>query len=800
MKTRYKINEMTCSGCQAKVTQALQSVTENIEVHLNPAEAIIESKKKIPLEELQHALSHKGSYTIQEIIENSDGTETYSEIAHDAIHSSDKHNETPKNLEHLAGKYYCPMLCEGDKVYDSNVGCPICGMDLVKIGANPSDNEEVNHLKKLFYQSLLVTIPVFVIAMFGMSHDSFIYKIIPFQLGLWLQFIGATAVLFIGKNYLKRAWISFKTWNLNMFSLIGLGAIAAYLFSFYVLLNPHAFHTAAHLPIYFESVAVIFTLMILGQWLEAKAHQKTKSSLEHLLNLIPQKATLLVNGTTTEIDIEKVQVHDELLVKPGEKIPVDGIILSGTTSVNEALLTGEPLPVEKTTNDKVLAGSINTDQSFTMKAERIGQTTTIAQIIEMVNKASLSRAPIQRLADRISGYFVPVVVAIAVLTFIFWTYFSLENSWLFGLQNAIAVLIIACPCALGLATPVSISMGIGKGAQYGILIKKAEALELLQKTNVVITDKTGTLTEGKPSLETIISLTYLSETELVYLTAQLNASSEHPIAKAFKEKAQLLDLKIKPSKMVANIAGKGIQGMIDSKKVLLGNEVLLNQNNIQVSDEIKNRVTEIQDLGKTVSYVAVNNEIVGLAVIHDAIKSDVAETISYLHSKNIEVIMLTGDHQKTAQAIANQIGIDKVFASQLPEDKLKMIEQIQSDGKIITMIGDGINDAPALAKADVGIAMGSGSDLAQDFSKITLLNNAFSNVEKSIKLSEKVIQNIKQNLFFAFIYNIIGITVAAGVFYYATNLLLSPMIAALAMCLSSVSVISNALRLKQLKL
>jgi len=800
MKTRYKINEMTCSGCQAKVTQALQSVTENVEVTLQPAEAIIESNKKIPLEDLQHALSHKGPYTIQEIIKNTDGTESYSEIAHHSIHSTDEHNQTPKNLEHLAGKYYCPMLCEGDKVYDSNVGCPICGMDLIKIGGNPMDNEEVNHLKKIFYQSLAVTIPVFIIAMFGMSPDSFIYKIIPFKLGLWLQFVGATTVLYIGKSYLKRAWISFKTWNLNMFSLIGLGAIAAYLFSFYVLLNLDAFSNLHHLPVYFESVAVIFTLMILGQWLEAQAHQKTKSSVEHLMNLIPQKATLLINGNPTEIDIDKVKVTDELLVKPGEKIPTDGIIIDGTTSINEALLTGEALPVNKSVNDEVLAGSINTDQAFTMKVTRIGGTTTIAQIIEMVNKASLSRAPIQRLADSISGYFVPIVVAISLCTFFYWSYFSMEASWLFGLQNAIAVLIIACPCALGLATPVSISIGIGKGAEYGILIKKAEALELLEKTNVVITDKTGTLTEGKPSLEEIIPLSELSEKELVNLTAQLNASSEHPIAMAFKEKATGLHLDIKPIKMVATIAGKGIQGMVNSQKVLLGNEALLYQNEIEISQEIKTQVAKIQDLGKTVSYVVVNNIISGLAVIHDAIKPDVAETIAFLHSKGIEVIMLTGDHKKTANAIAKQIGIDKVYAQQLPEDKLAMIEKIQKEEKIITMIGDGINDAPALAKADIGIAMGSGSDLAQDFSKITLLNNAFSNVEKTIRLSEDVIANIKQNLFFAFIYNIIGIAVAAGFFYYATGTLLSPMVAALAMCLSSVSVITNALRLKQIRL
>src|SRR5690606_25560679 len=513
MKTKYKINEMTCSGCQAKVTDALQTFTDKVTVSLHPAEAVIESDKKIPLEELQHALSHKGAYTIQEITENADGTETLSEIAHHAVHAHHNHNEPPKQLEHLAGKYYCPMLCEGDKVYDSNVGCPVCGMDLVRIGGNSSDNKDVHHLKKLFYQSLVVTIPVFIIAMFGMSHDSFIYKIIPYNIALWLQFIGATTVLYIGRNYLKRAWISFKTWHLNMFSLIGLGAVSAYLFSLFVLINPHAFHSAEHLPIYFESVAVIFTLMILGQWLEARAHQKTKSSVEHLLNLIPQKATVLVNGNATEIDVEHIQMNDEILVKPGEKIPVDGIVTSGQTSINEALLTGEPLPVLKKTNDEVLAGSINTDQSFQMKATRIGATTTIAQIVEMVNKASLSRAPIQRLADKISGYFVPIVVAIALISFVYWGFLSTEASLLFGLQNAIAVLIIACPCALGLATPVSISMGIGKGAEYGILIKKAEALEVLQKTNVVITDKTGTLTEGKPSLEQIIPLKDFSRSE-----------------------------------------------------------------------------------------------------------------------------------------------------------------------------------------------------------------------------------------------------------------------------------------------
>ncbi len=800
MKTRYKINEMTCSGCQAKVTEALQTVAKNVEVSLHPAEAIVESDKKIPLEDLQHALSHKGPYTIQEITENEDGSEEVSEIAHHAMHHHHDQNEPPKQLEHLVGKYYCPMLCEGDKVYDSNVGCPICGMDLVKIGGSGGDNEEVNHLKKLFYQSLIITIPIFIIAMFGMSHDSFIYKIIPFNVSLWLQFIGATAVLYIGRNYLKRAWVSFKTWNLNMFSLIGLGAIAAYIFSLFVLLNPHTFHSAEHLPIYFESVAVIFTLMILGQWLEARAHQKTKSSVEHLLNLVPQKATLIINGNSTEIDVDQVKINDELLVKPGEKIPADGIIISGHTSINEALLTGEPLPVEKKENDEVLAGSVNTDQSFHMKATRIGQTTTIAQIVEMVNKASLSRAPIQRLADKISAYFVPIVVLIALLTFAYWGFISKEASLLFGLQNAIAVLIIACPCALGLATPVSISMGIGKGAEYGVLIKKAEALEGLQNANTVITDKTGTLTEGKPSLEQIVTLSTISEQELIQITAELNASSEHPIAHAFQEKARSLNIPFKPNKMVANVQGKGIQGMVNGKKVLLGNEALLKQNNIEIPSTILNQVEKIQAEGKTVSYVVTNNEISGLAVIHDAIKPEVKETIDFLHSKNIEIIMLTGDHQHTAQAIAKQIGIDKVMAQQLPEDKLHELESLQKEGKTVIMIGDGINDAPALAKADIGIAMGSGSDLAQDFSKITLLNSSFANLKKAYVLSEKVMQNIKQNLFFAFIYNIIGIAIATGVLYYATGTLLSPMIAALAMCLSSVSVITNALRLRKLKL
>ncbi len=800
MKTRYKINEMTCSGCQAKVTEALQTVADKVEVSLNPAEAVIETNKKIALEDLQNALSHKGPYTIQEITINADGTEILSEIAHHAAHNHNNHNQPPKQLEHLAGKYYCPMLCEGDKVYDSNVGCPVCGMDLVQIGGSTTQNNEESILKTMFLQAAIVTVPVFFIAMLGMNHDSFIYNIIPFNVALWLQFLGATAVLTIGKKYLKRAYVSFKTLNLNMFSLIGLGAIAAYLFSIYVFFNQHAFHNNSHLPIYFESVAVIFTLMILGQWLEARAHKKTKSSLEHLLNLVPQKATLLLNGKTTEIDIDKVQINDELLVKPGEKIPVDGIIQSGNTSVNEALLTGEPLPVNKKENDEVLAGSINTDQSFTMKATRVGQFTTIAQIIEMVNKASLSRAPIQRLADKISGYFVPIVVFIAVCSFVYWGYFSKDPSLLFGLQNAISVLIIACPCALGLATPVSISVGIGKGAEYGVLIKKAEALESLQKTNVLITDKTGTITEGKPSLEKIIPLKRISEEELIKITAQLNASSEHPIAKAFTNKAHELKIAFEPAKMVATIQGKGIQAVLNKEKVILGNEALLNQNNIEITEEIKFKVTEIQNQGKTVSYVSINNELVGLAIIHDAIKPEVKETVSFLQSKNIQIIMLTGDHKNTANAIAQQVGINNVFAQQLPQDKLSMIESNQKEGKIVTMIGDGINDAPALAKADIGIAMGNGSDLAQDFAKITLLNSSFSLVKNAYILSTKVMQNIKQNLFFAFVYNVIGIAVAAGVMYYSTGILLSPMIAALAMCLSSVSVIANALRLRKLKL
>lgn len=800
MKTRYKINEMTCSGCQVKVTEALQSITDHVEVSLLPAEAQIESKNKINLNDLQHALSHKGPYTIQEILIDVNGQETYSEIAYDAIHSSDSHSKTPQNLEHLSGKFYCPMLCEGEKVYDQNVGCPVCGMDLVKIGGNIKDDEEVNLLKKLFYKSLIITVPIFLIAMFGMSHDSFIYNFIPFKISLWIQFLGATLVLYFNKNYLKRAWVSFKTRHLNMFSLIGLGGVAAYLFSLFVFINPEKFHAQKHVPIYFESVAVIFTLMVLGQWLEARAHQKTKSSLEHLLQLVPQKATLLKNNIPNEIPIEEVQISDELLVKPGEKIPVDGFILSGSTSVNEALLTGEALPVEKSINDKVLAGSINTNQSFTMKAERVGNHTTIAQIIEMVNKASLSRAPIQRLADTISGYFVPIVIIISLATFLYWNYFSAEQNFFFGLQNAVAVLIIACPCALGLATPVSITMGIRKGAEYGILIKKAEVLETLQKSNVIFTDKTGTLTEGKPSLEKIISLKQIPENELIEIAASLNANSEHPIAHAFQEKTKILSLNFKANKMVAHLPGKGIQGVYLGKKVILGNESLLQQNKITINAEIRNQVVQIQKEGKTISYLAIDNEIVGLAVIHDQIKKEVKETISYFKNKGIEVIMLTGDHANTANAIAQQIGINKVFSQRLPEDKLAIVTSYKNENKIIMMIGDGFNDAPALAKVDIGIAMGNGSDLAQDFSKITILNNSFANIKRSYQLSEIVMKNIKQNLFFAFIYNIIGIGFASGLLFYATNTLLSPMVAALAMCLSSVSVISNALRLRNTKL
>ena len=703
-----------------------------------------------------------------------------------------------------AGKYYCPMFCEGDRVYDSNIGCPVCGMDLVQIPGKFNETKE-NSTVKILLKKLLVaiafTIPVFILSMGGMFIDwPFTHKI----QGILELILMLPVLFYAGWFLIERGWRSYKTWKLNMFSLIALGVAAAFLFSlaalFFPNFLPHEMSHGGKIPLYFEAVSVILTLVILGQFLEAKAHERTGKAIEELMSLAPDEANLIVHGEEKKIQVSEVKVGDVLRVRPGEKIPVDGNISEGSSSVDESMITGEPIPAEKNSHDNVTAGTINGSGTFLMVAEKVGDDTVLSKIIEMVNSASRSKAPMQKLADKISKIFVPTVIFIAVLTFIFWAIFGGENRWMLALANAVAVLIVACPCALGLATPMSMMVGIGKGAKNGILIKDAEALEAMNKVNVLITDKTGTLTEGKPSLEEIVSHENINSEEILKLAASLNHNSEHPLSKAVLDRFRNFQTHYEKVENFENISGKGVRGFINGSTVLLGNEVLLQDFNVKIPKDLKQKVIEIQEKARTVSYIAEDGKVLGFLTFSDKIKPTSKNAIKCLQKDGVEVIMITGDNQHTARVVATELGIKKYVAKALPQDKMVAVKKLQDEGKIVAMTGDGINDAPALAQSNIGIAMGTGSDVAIESAEITLIKGDISGVAKSKILSEKLLKNIKQNLFFAFIYNTVGIPIAAGLLYPIFGILLSPMIAAAAMSFSSVSVILNSLRLNNVSL
>ncbi|SHF64689.1 heavy metal translocating P-type ATPase [Chryseobacterium vrystaatense] len=758
---------------------------------------------------------------------------------HSHHHHHGNHQETPNVTDDMAGKYYCPMYCEGDKTYDSNVGCPVCGMDLVKypekktakytcpmhseiIRDEPGDcpicgmdlvrmpdsgedeEDETYHiLKKKFSISLAFTIPVFILSMGGM----FINFPFSHQVQAFIELALTLPVMFYsGWFLLKRGWVSFKTWNLNMFSLIALGVAAAFIFSIAALafpdIIPHEIRGHNHeIPLYFEAVCVILTLVILGQLMEAAAHKKTGNAIKELMNLSPDEANLMVNGEEKKVLLSHVKIGDLLKVKPGEKIPVDGKITEGNSLVDESMITGEPVPVEKNIDDRVSSGTINGNKVFIMKAEKVGDETLLSQIIKMVNEASRSRAPIQKLTDKVSKVFVPVVILIAVLTFVLWQFFGPEGKRsLFAFVNAVAVLIVACPCALGLATPMSLMVGIGKGAKSGILIKNAEALEQMHKVNVLITDKTGTLTEGKPSVEYIETSGNADKNELLKLAFSLNQNSEHPLSNAVIKRAKEENLTIEKVDHFENISGKGVQGSINGKKVYLGNENLLTSNNLSVPQALKEKAVEVQSKAHTISYIAEDKNVLGFISFTDKIKDTSKKAVQRLMNEGIDVIMMTGDNEHTAKAVADELGIKHYKAGCLPEDKLNEVKRLQQQGKIVAMTGDGINDSPALAQSNVGIAMGTGTDVAMESAEITLLKGDILGVAKAKLLSEKLLKNIKENLFFAFIYNVLGIPVAAGLLYPFFGVLLSPMIAAAAMSVSSLSVILNSLRLNSVDL
>jgi Cu2+-exporting ATPase len=756
---------------------------------------------------------------------------------------------TPHNHDHSAapthaaepGKYYCPMHCEGDKVYDEAGDCPVCGMDLVQqpvlnqrqqytcpmhpeiIENGPGDcpicgmdlvplepdesedNKTYNDLWRKMKISIAFTLPIFIIAMSDMIPNNPLMKIFDMETWNWVQFALSLPVVFYACSmFFTRAYRSIKTWNLNMFTLIGIGSGVAFLFSVFGLFFPDLFPAEfktedGTVHLYFEAATVILTLVLLGQLLEARAHSRTSGAIKELMKLAPTEATIVVDGLDKKISIHDIKKGDLLRVKPGDKIPVDGKITKGETTIDESMISGEPIPVDKTVDDSVISGTINGTKSFVMVAEKIGSETLLSQIVQMVTDASRSRAPIQKLADRIAKYFVPIVVGVSITTFFVWAIFGPDPALVYGFINAIAVLIIACPCALGLATPMSVMVGVGKGAQSGVLIKNAEALEIMNKVDVLITDKTGTITEGKPSVDKVYGVQN-NESELLQMIASLNQYSEHPLAQAVVDFAKAKNTALTEVNDFDSITGKGVLGTVADKKVALGNKKLMDQVNAQIDAKLETEIIAEQKLGKTVSYIAVDGVAVGYVTIKDAIKATSANAIKGLMAQGIEVIMLTGDNENTAKAVADELHLTSFIAGCLPADKLNEIKRLQAKGKIVAMAGDGINDSPALAQANVGIAMGTGSDAAIESAKITLVKGDLQGIVKAQKLSHAVMRNINQNLFFAFFYNVIGIPVAAGILYPFFGLLLSPMIAALAMSFSSVSVIANALRLRNMKL
>jgi len=743
---------------------------------------------------------------------------------------------------HKSKIFYCPMHCEGEKTYDAAGNCPACGMDLIEqptltqsqqftcpmhpevikdiegscpicgmdlVPLSPSEDSEDKTYKELLKKMKIATafsLPVFLISMADLIPGKPLTSLLPLEYWGWIQLLLTIPVVFYACwMFYERAYKSIVTWNLNMFTLIGIGTGVAFVFSIFGMFFPDIFPDqfkteAGTVYLYFEATAVILTLVLLGQLLEARAHSQTSGALKELLKLAPSEATLIKNGQDETISIDFIKKGDLLRVKPGEKVPVDGEVIEGSSNIDESMISGEPIPVDKTKGDKVSAGTINGTKSFTMIAQRVGADTLLSQIIQMVNDASRSRAPIQKLADTISKYFVPIVVLISVSTFFIWALFGPEPAYVYAFVNAIAVLIIACPCALGLATPMSVMVGVGKGAQSGILIKNAEALETMNKVNVLITDKTGTLTEGKPSVEKVFVLDNKLEKEILQSIASLNQHSEHPLAEAVVKYAKENNVAFVDVKDFEAIAGKGVIGKIFDKKISLGNLKLMEQESVNIPTELNKQITKEQKLGKTVSYIAIGSNALGYVSISDAIKKSSKKTIESLTKQGIKVIMMTGDNQNTAQAVAKELNLSEFEAQCLPQDKLNKIKELQSQGFIVAMAGDGINDSPALAQANVGIAMGTGTDVAMQSAQITLVKGDLNGILKAKKLSYEVMKNIKENLFFAFVYNMLGVPVAAGILFPVFGILLSPMIAATAMSFSSVSVIVNSLRLKNISL
>jgi len=788
------------------------------------------------------------------------GKHSHASASHDHAHSKahshemkatehSKHDHTHKMKEPVhssapsgSGKYYCSMRCEGDKTYDQPGDCPVCGMHLVKEvgletpksvvyscpmhpevksdspGACPkcgmdlvpekgvAKSEEEIAYKKManrFWFALALSVPVLFISMSDYVSFLDLTKIAPEIVWRWIQFILTIPVVFYSSGeFFVRGWNSIRRWSPNMWTLISLGVGAAFLFSVLGMFFPGFFPIQFKDPrgfvhLYFEAAAFILTLVLLGQVLELRAHSKTNTAIKALLNLVPPIARVIRNGKEQEIPVEEVVVGDILQIRPGEKIPVDGTIFEGAAVVDEGMITGESIPVEKIEGEKVIGGAVNGRTTFKMKAEKVGSDTLLAQIIDMVNKASRSRAPIQKLADTVAKYFVQVVVSAAILTFIVWYFWGPEPALVYAFVNAIAVLVIACPCALGLATPMSIMVGTGRAAQSGVLVKDAAAIEEMNKIDTVLVDKTGTLTVGKPALRAYTSFnSNKKDDEILQLAASVDKNSEHPVAESIVKGTREKNIPLLEVDDFESITGMGVQAKLNGKRIGLGNLRLVEFFGADLPKENRELAKKWQQSGQTVMFLVVDKKVEGIVSVADKIKETSAAAIKSLHKAGLKVIMLTGDNEFTAKAIATEMGIDAYQADCLPEDKYNKVKELQEQGHIVAMAGDGINDAPALALANIGVAMGTGTDIAMQSAEITLVKGDLNGIVRAHDLSRKVMRNIKQNLFFAFVYNSVGVPIAAGVLYPFFGILLSPIIAAAAMSFSSVSVISNALRLR----
>jgi Cu+-exporting ATPase len=700
--------------------------------------------------------------------------------------------------------YTCPMHPE---IRQQGPGdCPICGMALEpeEVSLDQGPSEELTDMTRRFWIGLALALPVFLLEMGG--HFFKIDDVVSPQISNWIQLVLATpVVVWCGAPFFVRGWKSILSRNLNMFTLIAIGTGVSLIYSLVATLAPQIFPEAfrqqdGSVAVYFEAAAVIVVLVLLGQVLELRAREKTSGAIKALLDLAPATARKLADdGSESDVSLDQVKVGDRLRVRPGDKVPLDGEVLEGSSNVDESMVTGEPLAISKKTGDQVIGGSINQQGSFIMRADKVGRDTMLSQIVQMVASAQRSRAPIQGLADKVAGWFVPAVILVAVIAFVVWSIFGPAPPMAFGLIAAVSVLIIACPCALGLATPMSIMVGVGRGAQSGVLIRDAEALERMEKVDTVVVDKTGTLTEGKPQVTKLVPANGFSKEDLMRFAGGLEKGSEHPLAHAILEKAKTMELTLPDAEDFDSPNGKGVTGKIDGKKVLLGNRLLMQAESVDTS-AFEEEANQLREDGATVIFAAVDGNVCGLLAIADPVKETTEAAIAALQKEGIRVVMLTGDNRTSAEAVARKLHIDEVEAEVLPEDKGKIIQRLKDEGRIVVMAGDGVNDAPALATADVGIAMGTGTDVAIESAGITLLRGDLMGIVEARRLSLATMRNIRQNLFFAFVYNSAGVPIAAGILYPFAGILLSPIFAAAAMSLSSVSVITNALRLRLVKL